>query len=263
LLDRVLIAFLLSIPWWSFWALISVTARSGTPIVLFGGLPWLLLLLDTLTDHFHTKGDVEKLVSQDDVALATRAEYLGGHPQLPHGRFAYLTLRGSREDPTLTLVFPSQRPEGVRAGLAAAPVNGNVGLGDDDRFDIPLLDIATLDARAEQEGSLTQALVEPMLAQLKYRGGSLFRGERVTMSVAYQGPGGRRHSVELTSFLRGNDEIHNWRNYLICAQAEADTGTVPYGPWKSLRAGPEEVASDDLAGNGSKLQPARRAFERR
>jgi len=40
--------------------------------------------------------------------------------------------------------------------------------------------------------------------------------------------------VETGSFLRGNDEVQKWKNYLTCTQAEADTGKKPYGNWKSL-----------------------------
>jgi len=45
---------------------------------------------------------------------------------------------------------------------------------------------------------------------------------------------GRKYQIELGSFLRGNDEVQQWKNFLTCTQAEADTGKVPYGPWKTL-----------------------------
>jgi hypothetical protein len=244
LLDRLLYTLILGMPWWWFWGVVGAATGSYGVMLLFGMLPWLFWALDTVIDYFHTNGDIKNLMSGDDVVLATRTDYVGGHPQLPHGRFAYLTLRGDRENPKLTLGFP--RPD-----------------GQEDTFDIPLLDIGELRPETSREESLAQAVIEPMLAELKYRPGRLFSGERVTLNVGYQGPGGRKHVVELSSFFRGNDEIHNWRNYLICAQAEADTGIKPFGPWKSLKSAPQEETSDDDAGDGSRVQPSRRAFERR
>jgi hypothetical protein len=235
--------FLIGLPWWALWIVFSFAADSPEVLLVFGSLPWLFWALDAMVDHFHTNGYIAKLTSSDDVALATRAEYVGGHPQLPHGRFAYLTLDGSQENPTLTLIFPE--------------------LGEtqdfENFFEIPLLDINKTDPKSESELSLTGAV----LASLTERPGRMFAGERVTLNIDYQGPGGRKHKVELTSFFHGNDEIRNWRNYLVCAQAEADTGIKPFGPWKSLQPAPQEVSSHDGSGNGSKLQPARRAFERR
>ncbi len=52
-------------------------------------------------------GQGHKYIHSDDVIMATRCEYQGGHPQLPHGRFAYLLLEGTREDPNITIGFPA------------------------------------------------------------------------------------------------------------------------------------------------------------
>jgi hypothetical protein len=234
------------IPWWGFWFVFSVMSRSTSPIALMGWVPWLFWIVDAIVDHFHTNGDINNLMARDDVVLATRAEYVGGHPRLPHGRFAYLALRGTRQNPSLALSFPTQDGKG-------------------ELFDIPLLDISDTKPQAEREESLTQQMLEPLLASLSSRPGPLFKGERVTLNVGYQGASGRKHTVEFTSFFRGNDEIRNWRNYLICAQAEADTFVVPHAPWKSLKdePAPKEVTSGDGSRDGDKVQPARRAFERR
>ena len=244
IVDRFFLTFVYSIPWWGFWFVFSVVFRTTSPIVLMGWAPWLFWIVDAIVDHYHTNGDLKNMMSRQDTVLATRAEYVGGHPELPHGRFAYLALKGSRQNPNLTLTFPTQ--------------DGKAFL-----FDIPLLDISETKPQADHDESLTQQILEPILASLSYRPGPLFKGERVTLNVGYQGPAGRKHTVEFTSFFRGNDEIRDWRNYLVCAQAEADTGVKPFGPWKSLKTERQKVVSHDGSRDGDKMQPARRAFERR
>lgn len=238
--DRFFLTFIWGLPWWGFWAVVSLITRDSAPLGYMGWVPWLFWVVDARVGHYHTKGDINNLMSRDDVVLATRAEYLGGHPQLPHGRFAYLTLRGHQDNPMLTILFPALQ-------------------GDGDTFDVPLLDIDKTAPRSETETSLTGTV----LATLTETPARLFGQERVTLNVEYHGPAGRKHKVELTNFAAGSDEIRNWRNYLVCAQAEADTGTPPFGPWKSLTPAPEEVTSHDGARDGDKMQPARRAFERR
>ncbi len=242
--DRFFHTFFLGLPWWFFLAIVSVVSQSADPLIALGWIPWLFWIGDTVIDNFHTGGDVRRLTSRDDVVLATRAEYVGGHPELPHGRFALVTIEGSRENPMLCVLFPS-------------------GQDEYDTFEIPILDLGKTKPQTEKEQSFTGTI----LATLSERPGRFLSGERVTLNVEYQGPGGRKHNVELTSFFHGNDEIRNWRNYLVCAQAEADTGVTPYGPWKSLKPAekptPEEGPEHERAGDGSKLQPSRRAFERR
>ena len=221
-----------------FWGFFSILAGNANALGLLGWVPWIFWVADAIVDHYHTNGDIANLMTQPHVVLATRAEYVGGHPKLPHGRFCYLTLRGTLQNPMLTMEFPNQNAE-------------------PERFDVPLLDIAKTTHKADAE----QTIAGTVLASLNERAGRFFSGERVTLTVDYQGPGGRKHKVDLTSFFRGGDEVRNWRNYLVCAQAEADYGEKPFQPWKSLS--PEEVKADDADRPGDKVQPARRAFERR
>jgi hypothetical protein len=206
-----------------------------------------------IIDHFHVLGDLQKYASSDDVIMATRCEYQGGHPQLPHGRFAYLLLEGTREDPNITLGFPA--PPGQTP----------------DHFTMPLLDLVSMGETSRQHDSPAGDVVMNVIGEmtmntsLKEAAGKFLRPERVTLVVQYQGAAGRKHDVEVTNFFHGNGEIRNWRNYLICAQAEADTGVVPFGPWKSLKPGMptvEEVTSDG-SGNGRERPVRRSAFARR
>jgi hypothetical protein len=37
--------------------------------------------------------------------------------------------------------------------------------------------------------------------------------------------------------MEGSAKVQNWRNFVVCIQAEADMGKSPYGPWKSLPKG--------------------------
>lgn len=215
--------------------------------------PFSFWAIDAVMDQRVTGGDIKKMMARDDVVLATRAEYIGGHPRLPHGRFVYLTLSGTRENPILTMVFP-----------------GNDEIPEE-TYEVPLLDLDKTEAKSETAESLAGSI----LASISEKPGKMFAGERVTLSVKYQGSGGRKHLVELSSFFHGNDEVRNWRNYLVCAQAEADTGVEPRQPWKSLKSeGPlagtiplEEVThhvnSGNGTGNGSKERQASSAFDRR
>jgi len=211
-------------------------------------------IVDAIVDKRVTTGAIARLMARDDVVLATRAEYIGGHPRLPHGRFVYLTISGTRENPILSMLFP-----------------GNEKL-DEETFEIPLLDLDKMDEKKGEAESITGSI----LAAISEKPGKVLAGERVMLTIRYQGPGGRRHLVEFSSFYHGNDEVRNWRNYLVCAQAEADTGIEPRGPWKSLQ--PEEPVlagtvpmgevSHDGSGNGTGNGQApsarsRSAFDRR
>ncbi len=223
-------------------------AESDALAVIVLILPFGFWALDAIVDQRITDGDIKKMMTRKDIVLATRAEYIGGHPRLPHGRFVYLTLSGSRENPLLTMLFP-----------------GNEMIAEE-TYEIPLLDLD----KAESKSETAESLAGSLLASISEKPGKMFAEERVTLNVRYQGLAGRKHIVELSSFYHGGDEVRNWRNYLVCAQAEADTGITPRQPWKSLQSGilattvPLEVGHDgNGTGNGSKEQPARRAFERR
>lgn len=244
--DRLIQISVPGVLWAVIWAVLTYEPDAERLFFIVGLAPWYFWALDAVVDRFLTIAELGRLTSRDDVVLATRAEYVGGHPRLPHGRFAYLILRGHRENPLLTIDLP--RFEKAADGREIS-----------DSFDIPLLDITKTAPKSEHEESLTGTL----LATLTEKPGHLFAAERVTLNVDYQGPGGRKHKVELTSFFRGNDEIRNWRNYLVCAQAEADTGVKPFGPWKSLKPAPEEVISHAPSGDGDKVPAKSRAFERR
>ncbi|MGE4053438.1 MAG: hypothetical protein AB7F99_01460 [Vicinamibacterales bacterium] len=211
--------------------------------------------LDTVVDHFTTSGALKRLVDHPDVILATRAEYLGGHPQLPHGRFVYLALTGSQENPLLSLLLP--RPLGEPA----------------EQYSVPVLDVDKTKPESQRQRSVTDNVI---IGMLEGRTRRILGTERLTLQVRYTSDGGRMQSVELSSFWRGNDEIRNWRNYLVCAQAEADTGVMPHAPWKSLPIGgstdTESVASSSAAaggftdghgGDGSELESRRTPFARR
>jgi hypothetical protein len=243
----------LAISWWIAWAFIAALAKSSGLFGFMAIVPFGFWLFDGFIDARVTSGEIKKLMTRDDVVLATRTEYIGGHPRLPHGRFAYLTLAGSRENPSLTLLFP-----------------GNEPTTHDELFEVPLLDIDKHDPKTEDGESPAAEL----LASLSEKPGKMFAEERVILNVRYQGLAGRKHIVELSSFYHGGDEVRNWRNYLVCAQAEADTGITPRQPWKSLQSAIlantvplEEVSighgNGNGTGNGSKEQSSRSAFERR
>jgi hypothetical protein len=253
MINRLLALAPLAVGWWIFWGFIAALAKSSGLFGFMAIVPFGFWLLDGFIDARITSGEIKKLMTRDDVVLATRAEYIGGHPRLPHGRFAYLTLAGSRENPALTLLFPGGDPKY------------------DELFEVPLLDIDKHDAKTEDGESPAAEL----LASLSEKPGKMFAEERVTLNVRYQGLAGRKHIVELSSFYHGGDEVRNWRNYLVCAQAEADTGITPRQPWKSLQSAIlantvplEEVSighGSNGTGNGSKTEgsPARSAFDRR
>ncbi|MEX2246944.1 MAG: hypothetical protein WEC75_09670 [Dehalococcoidia bacterium] len=229
---------------------LGLLSRSPEAFVFFflaGTTPWWFWVYDTIIDHYHVRGDLAKYLAQDDVVLATRCEYIGGHPELPHGRFAYLLLEGSRQNPNLTLGFPA--PPGQPMIF----------------FSMPVLDLTKTKADTEEAPSIAAA----MISGINEKAGGLLKSEQVTLSVDYQGAAGRRQKVELTHFFGGGGEVRNWRNYLICAQAEADTGKRPFGPWKSLKDTPaaieviEEVTGVGGSRNGHEVRKPSSAFARR
>ena len=236
LIVLVIMALLAAI-WGAVQALILATTRGGgwltpsrpSPFTWLGKLVGMLLFLpplawivDGVVDWRDTRNDIAKMMSSPDVVLATRGEYIGGHPRLPHGRFVYLTLAGTLENPQLNIVLP--QPEGKP----------------DEVFSMPVLEVEktkerVLEAEEEATGTI-------MLANVTFE--TQFIGQRSRLSVEYVGKAGRRHQVELGNFLFGDGEVQNWRNYIVCIQAEADTGEKPYGPWKSLPSGKTEAVVD-------------------
>jgi len=96
-------------------------------------------------------------------------------------------------------------------------------------FDIPLLDmtgkVSGIDDKFGKPGILKFSLTSASTL--------IWKGYRAFLNIEYMFAG-RKYNVELSSFLKGNNEVQQWKNYLTCAQAEADTGEMPYGPWKSL-----------------------------
>ena len=164
--------------------------------------------IDLIWDGIVTRSVLRSFIAKPNIILSTRGEYVGGHPELPDSRFVYLTIDGKKESPHLSLVLPG--------------IYGK-------EFKIPLIDITNtktgIDEKFGQPGGFNIRLtsITP----------SIWKGYRSVLNVEYTNSG-RKYLVETGSFLRGNDEVQKWKNYLTCAQAEADTGTKPHGQWKSL-----------------------------
>src|ERR1051326_4496093 len=93
---------LLMVGWGTRWSLgfgILGLIGHATIFLWIAWAPWLFLLVDHFVEKRKVKADLAKLSSRDNVILATRCEYCGGHPRLPHARFTYLTVEGFRENP--------------------------------------------------------------------------------------------------------------------------------------------------------------------
>lgn len=252
MLDRLIPVTFFGWLWAAFIGTVGIASKdTGTFFfcLLLGTIPWWFWLIDAWLDGQAVQRDVAQFLGEDAI-LATRCEYLGGHPQLPHGRFAYLTLEGTRQDPTLNLVFPQP---------AGTPL---------ERFPLPLLD---LKKTKPEKGSDASPFAD-IAAAINQSAGKMFRPERLTLVVDYDAEGGRTHKVEFTNFFHGNNEIRNWRNYMVCAQAESDTGLAPHQPWKSLPDAPEqqegqhteeEAVHSAFARNGHQNEQPDSAFARR
>ena len=195
--------------------------RGSSPLDWLGSLAGFLFFLvpvvlvaDRVHDDRVTRADITRLMAKPDIVLATRAEYIGGHPKLPHGRFVYLALGGSLEAPHVTLILP--------------------GPGEtQDVFSMPVVDVE----QATEGVGEAEETVSAMLAKVILETEVI--GQRALLNVTYAGEMGRRHVVELGHFLFGDGEVQNWRNHIVCIQSEADTGEQPYGPWKSLPSSQE------------------------
>jgi hypothetical protein len=181
----------------------------------------IFFIVDLIWDGIVTRSVLRNFASKPDIILSTRGEYVGGHPELPDSRFIYLTIGGRKESPNLSLVLP---------GLQGK------------EFNIPLIDITStksgIDEKFGQPGGFNIWLtsITP----------SVWKGHRSVLNVEYTNSG-RKYLVETGSFLRGNDEVQKWKNYLTCAQAEADTGIKPYGNWKSLPEDDRKEAENETS----------------
>lgn len=177
-------------------------------LMFIGSISWPVLLIDTIVDIIVTRVHTRRMSRKESTALTTRTEYIGGHPKLPHGRFVYLLLEGTKQDPFISLYLPGQ---------------GGV------KFSIPVIDMVKTEGKETDKYEASAGLgiflttVSP----------TVWRGRRIHFNIDYINKG-RKQTVELGPFLRGNEEIHSWKNFLVCMQSEADTGEAPYGPWKSL-----------------------------
>jgi len=169
---------------------------------------FIFFVIDLIWDFIGTRRDLANISFRDDVLLATRGEYIGGHPSLPHARFVYLIISGTQANPYVGIMLPSFQPV---------------------EYKIPLIDVtgakSDIDDKFGKPGVFNFFLtsITP----------SIWKGYRSVINIEYISSG-RKYIVEIGSFIRGNDEIQLWKNYLTCAQSEADTGEKPYGQWKSL-----------------------------
>ena len=222
-------------------------------VFILGPIPWGLWLLDAFMDGSQVKQDTATFLAEGAI-LATRCEYLGGHPQLPHGRFAYLLLEGTKQNPSLTIIFPTVPQPG------SLPTNA-------ERFILPILDLGKM----KHENGSDASPAADLITAINSSAGRMLRPEQLTFVVDYDGAGGRKHKVEFTNFFHGNNEIRNWQNHLVCAQAQADTGIEPHAPWVTLRDDPNAVLantqelelSDAFSRNGHEEREASSAFSRR
>jgi len=185
--------------------------------VIFTIVVWaftIFFVIDLIWDFIVVRHDLRNLTAKNDVILATRGEYVGGYPQLPHSRFVYLIISGTQKNPYLGIMLPSLQKK---------------------EFKVPLLDVTGA------KSGIDDKFGKPGIFNISLTGvtPSIWKGYRSVLNVEYTSAG-RKYQVELGSFLRGNDEVQQWKNFLTCTQAEADIGEAPYGPWKSL---PEEKES--------------------
>jgi len=165
-------------------------------------------IIDLVWDFLGTRRDLANIAFRDDVILATRGEYIGGHPELPHSRFVYLIIGGTQKNPYVGIILPSFQPI---------------------EYKIPLIDITSTKSSIDDKFGKPGIFIFSMTSTTP----SIWEGSRSAINIEYA-LAGRKYVVEIGSFLRGNDEVQMWKNYLTCTQAEADTGIKPFGEWKSL-----------------------------
>ncbi len=179
----------------------GVSGGGSSPFTIFIIVPFLIplfVIFGAVIDRGATKAEIREFINRRDVALATRAEYIGGHPKLPRGRFVYLLLEGSYESPLLTILIPAK-------------------LGNSELFQMPVLEVEKTKSTVAK---LTHA--------------NTLIGHKLVFTNEYTGAAGRKHEVELGHFFDGNEDVQLFRNFIVCLQAEVDTGARPFGQWKSL-----------------------------
>jgi hypothetical protein len=267
ILDRLIPVTLLGWFWCCVWFWIGLATMDVSVmlvIMLFvWPVPWVLLGIDALIDKNQVKTDIANFAKQGAI-LATRCEYLGGHPQLPHGRFAYLLLEGTRQNPTLALVFPAALATGTTARIASPATS------EPERFLLPVLDVGKM----KNEKGSDDSPAADIATSINKGAGQFLRSERLNFVVNYDGEGGRQHKVEFTNFFNGNNEIRNWQNYIVCAQAQADTGVEPHAPWVNFPDEPTPTSDilqttkklemgNGVSGNGHEERKSSSAFARR
>jgi hypothetical protein len=265
-LDRLIPVTLLGWLWSAVWFAMGVVSQDVGVIMLIVlficPIPWLLLVVDAWLDKNQVQNDITAF-ARDGAILATRCEYLGGHPQLPHGRFAYLLLEGTRQNPSLALVFPTRLSTGTTepAAREGSP---------DERYILPVLDVGKM----KTEKGSSDSPAADIATSIGKGAGQVLRPEKLNFIVNYDGEGGRQHKVEFTNFFHGNNEIRNWQNYIVCAQAQADSGIEPHAPWINLPDEPTPTsdilqttkgweASNGASGNGHQERKSSSAFQRR
>jgi len=166
-------------------------------------------VVDLIWDYLATRLDLTTIAAKKDVILATRGEYVGGHPSLPHARFVYLIISGTQKSPYVGIILPGFQPI---------------------EYKIPLIDITDTKSGIDEKFGKPASIFNFSLTSITP---SVWKGNRTAINIEYSLTG-RKYMVEIGSFIRGNDEVQMWKNYLICTRAEADTNEKPYGQWKSL-----------------------------
>jgi len=176
----------------------------------------IFFLVDLVWDFVGTRRDLASIAFKENVILATRGEYTGGHPSLPHARFVYLIISGTQKSPYVGIILPGFQPIEYR---------------------IPLIDITDTKSGIDEKFGKPASIFNFSLTSITP---SMWKGMRSAINIEYSLTG-RKYIVEVGSFIRGNDEVQMWKNYLTCARAEADTGEKPYGQWKSLPTEKQEA----------------------
>jgi len=169
---------------------------------------FIFFIVDFIWDAIANSLELSRMVERKDVLLSTRCEYIGGHPELPDSRFVYLVLGGTRAKPLLSIILNRFNEQ---------------------KFYINLIDVTETKSAVDNKFGSPGGFNIFMTSTTP----SIWKGNRSVLNIEYS-HAGRKYKVEFSSFLRGNDEVQLWKNYIACMMAEGDTGIKPYGDWKSL-----------------------------